>query len=93
MLRVTYHNTDVVKVDEGGTVTLTTDGFRTVTTKLRMNQAAYQFNLGYRVYQKDFEWYVITEMNNIFDMIHSIPFRDGMVINHEDPNIRLAEGI
>ena len=25
-----------------------------------MNQASRQFNLGYNVYQKDFEWYVVT---------------------------------
>jgi hypothetical protein len=31
----------------------------TATTKLRMNQASNQFNLGFSVYQKDYRWYVV----------------------------------
>jgi hypothetical protein len=55
---VRYHATNVVVVAMDGTITLNTGGWRTVTTKLRMNQAARQFHLGYRVCQKDFNWYV-----------------------------------
>jgi len=56
-LIVRYHNTDVVVV-KNGEVTLNTDGWKTVTTKRRMNQAANQFGLGYHVFQEDYEWYV-----------------------------------
>lgn len=54
---VKYHSTDVVKYNNDYII-LNTGGYNTNTTKTRMNQASYQFNLGYRVYQKDWEWYV-----------------------------------
>lgn len=57
-LRVTYHETDVVTVSKTGRITLNTGGWFTNTTKLRMNQAAYVYNLGYRVYQEKRKWYV-----------------------------------
>jgi len=56
-LIVRYHNTDVVVV-KNGEVTLNTGGWKTVTTKRRMNQAANQFGLGYHVYQERHAWYV-----------------------------------
>lgn len=57
-LTVQYHATVVVTVKSDGTVILDTGGWRTVTTKLRMNQASNQFGLNYQVSQKDGEWYV-----------------------------------
>lgn len=57
-LCVVYHNTSVVKKKPDGSIELNTGGWRTATTKLRMNQASNQFGLGYCVYQKDFDWYV-----------------------------------
>lgn len=54
---VRYHNTDVVSTTFD-TVTLKTGGFKSVTTKRRMNQAAVQFRLGYNVYQEKYAWYV-----------------------------------
>lgn len=54
---VTYHDTDVVVWDDER-ITLRTGGWFTVTTKLRMNQAANQFGLGYQVYQEKGKWYV-----------------------------------
>ena len=54
---VTYHWTDVVCWDNKKII-LSSGGYRTVTTKRRMNQASEQFGLGYRVFQKDYEWYV-----------------------------------
>ena len=56
---VYYHSTPVVAFDETA-VLLRTGGWFTTTTKVRMNQASSQFNLGYHVYQKDFDWFVIT---------------------------------
>ena len=56
--RVQYHRTIVVKFD-ANEIILDTGGWRTVTTKLRMNQASNQFDLGYQVYQHDFNWFVV----------------------------------
>jgi hypothetical protein len=56
-LLVTYHNTDVVTVNNGF-ITLRHGGFKTNTTKLRMNQASRQYNLSYVVYQSNFSWFV-----------------------------------
>ena len=55
---VRYHATDVVTIHRNGDVTLRTGGWRTATTKTRMNQAANQFALGFTVYQQDFDWFV-----------------------------------
>lgn len=57
-LVVRYHSTDVVTVQPDGTVILKTGGWKSNTTKLRMNQAAHEYNLPYRVGQKDFSWFV-----------------------------------
>lgn len=54
---VRYHDTDVVSFNEKEII-LRTGGWRTTTTKLRMNQASNQFGLGYQVWQKDFQWYI-----------------------------------
>ena len=54
---VRYHSTDVVRFNTAEII-LNTGGWFTNTTKTRMNQASNQFNLGYRVWQKDFIWYV-----------------------------------
>ena len=54
---VRYHDTVVVKFNENRVI-LDTDGWRTQTTKNRMNQASAQYNLGYHVYQRDGIWYV-----------------------------------
>jgi hypothetical protein len=56
MTHVRYHQTSVVSFDSTK-IKLDTGGWKTHTTKLRMNQASNQYGLGYRVYQKDFEWY------------------------------------
>ena len=56
---ITYHSTPIVTFDKGW-VLLNTGGWNTPTTKLRMNQASHQFDLGYSVYQKDYAWFVIT---------------------------------
>ena len=67
--RVTYCGTDVVTFDryakKDGTmmirVLLNTGGWHTATTKTRMNQTSNEFELGYHVYQKDFEWFISCE--------------------------------
>ena len=54
---VQYHATKVVRWNDKY-IFLRTDGYYTQTTKNRMNQVSNQFNLGFKVYQKDFEWFV-----------------------------------
>jgi len=54
---VLYHSTNVVKYNNDYII-LNTGGYYSNTTKLRMNQASNQFGLGYKVYQKNYEWYV-----------------------------------
>jgi hypothetical protein len=59
-----YHNTSVAEV-LGSNVRLNTGGYRTNTTKVRMNQFANQFcNGAFSVYQKDFEWYAVVKTTN-----------------------------
>lgn len=62
---VNYRGTDVVRFsDTKVDITLKTGGWKSATTKLRMNQASNQFNLGYYVFQKKGEWYVNLAGNN-----------------------------
>ncbi len=67
---IQYHYTVVVDFDEK-TIKLNSGGWRTVTTKTRMNQASNQYGLGFIVFQEDFTWFV--EYNG-----QIIPFQDGM---------------
>lgn len=69
---VKYHNTNVVRFN-AKTITLSTGGWKTVTTKVRMNQAANQFDLGYTVYQNNFNWFV--------------QLRDGATLEFDDREI------
>ncbi len=70
---VTYHETDVVVVNRSrNTITLDSGGWRTVTTKARMNQTSRQLSLGFGVWQRDFKWYV-KHHGRTYD------FYDGMV--------------
>ena len=63
---VRYHNTDVVKFNSDEIV-LNTGGWKTNTTKARMNQTSNVYGLGYRVYQIKGTWYVdcLDEENGI----------------------------
>lgn len=72
VLRVTYHSTDVVTVYPNGKIVLNTGGWKSVTTKARMNQASNQYGLGFQVYQENWDWFVDVDG-------HTIPF-DSMEI-------------
>lgn len=54
---VKYHNTVVVKFTRK-TITLNTGGWKTATTKTRMNQASNSFRLGFNVFSKSGKWFV-----------------------------------
>lgn len=61
---VQLHNTVVVTIHKDGTYTLNSGGWRTVTTKNRINEYC-----PVRVNQRKYEWYVGDE---------DIPFKDGI---------------
>lgn len=70
---VRLHSTDVVKFNNSFIV-LNSGGWRTATTKARMNQASQEFGLGFYVYQKDYRWYV-KQGNDT-----AVEFSDGMAL-------------
>ena len=71
--RIVYHSTSVVEIAPDGSVTLDSGGWRTSTTKTRMNQASNQFALGFQVYAKHGAWFVSFDGRDL-------PFSDGMTI-------------
>ena len=70
---VQLYNTEVVVFGNGHTK-LNSGGYRTTTTKQRMNQASDEFQLGFNVFQRDYGWFV-----NFFGQV--IPFTDGMIFD------------
>lgn len=71
---VRYHDTDILRFSDDAII-LDSGGWRTATTKLRMNQASSQFGLGIHVYQSKGKWYV--------NYTTTLDFTDGMVINRK----------
>ncbi len=71
-IAVSYHGTKVVRFSPEQVV-LNSGGWQTNTTRLRMNQASNQFNLGFRVMQRNREWLV--EWRD-----ETLPFHDGMTL-------------
>jgi hypothetical protein len=69
---VRYHRTYVVRFNEK-TVVLDSGGWRTATTKRRMNQVSTAFNLGVNVWQNRGEWFAS-------DSTGEFPFSDGMTL-------------
>ena len=56
---VRLYSTDIAVIDhQANTITLDAGGYKTVTTKARMNEVLRAFHSPYRVYQHDFQWYV-----------------------------------
>jgi hypothetical protein len=72
---VKYHDTVVVRF-RPGQVVLNSGGWRTATTKLRMNQAANEFGLRFQVFQSKGEWFVTHELTD-----ETLNFQDGMVLD------------
>lgn len=82
VLSVVYHQTEVVKATPTQ-ITLNHGGYRTNTTKTRMNQASNQYGLNYRVFQQNYDWYVW--INRGTPEAKTIPF-DSQTITFERPN-------
>lgn len=69
-----YHRTPVVTWYSDGRIVLRSGGYRSVTTKRRMNDAVPDI----RVWQRAFEWWVTPIHGN--NQENPIPFHDGMVV-------------
>lgn len=54
---VKLYDTDIVSFDDES-ITLNHGGFKTATTKRRMNQVSETFNLKFNVFQENFKWFV-----------------------------------
>ena len=55
-------------------ITLNSGGYRTATTKRRMNEVSEEYDLGFKVYQKNFDWYIDI-------MQGTLKFIDGITFN------------
>lgn len=55
---VIYRGTKIAERLPNGEITLNTGGWKSVTTKRKMNQASRQFGLDYQVFQVKGVWYV-----------------------------------
>ena len=55
---IQYHSTVVARRTAEGTVIINPGGWYTQTTKKRINDALDEWAHGWRVYQKDFQWYL-----------------------------------
>ena len=87
---VVYHKTAVVKYtteldkiskyNSNGInyVVLNSGGWEAKTTKDRMNATAYENNLPYRVYQKDYTWYIALDNYHGSEAGKCYPFEDNM---------------
>ena len=76
--KVVYHNTAVFIIDHSTRiVTLNSGGYRTNTTKKRINQSLDQFGMGgAHLYQKNFDWFICKNRN-----AEPMPFTDNMEIS------------
>ncbi len=76
-IAVKLHQTDVVTFYPCGSVKLDSGGWRTVTTKARINEYAEEV----RVYQKKHQWYVATKLIGLpgYDWDNPIEYYDGII--------------
>jgi len=71
---IRYYTTYIVRFDNDK-VKLDSNGHRTASTKRHMNNASIQYNLGFKVFQKDFEWFVRLPRGDIVDFQDNMAFR------------------
>ena len=74
-IEIQYHNTVVAKRTPTGDVVLNSGGWRTPTTKKRINAALFEWACGWRVYQTNFQWYLHNWKEN-----HEVTFTENLVI-------------
>ena len=56
--KLTYHNTVVCEDLGDGRTRLNSGGFRTATTKRRMNEYAEAMGCEWRIFQRDYNWFI-----------------------------------
>ncbi len=71
---VRLYGTNIVRHFHNGKTMLDSGGYLTSTTKRRINQVSQTWALGFAVYQKNYQWYVVLPDNSI------VKFFDGIVI-------------
>ena len=76
---VRLYETDIVSFDDES-ITLNHGGFKTATTKRRMNQVSEAFNLRFKVFQEDFKWFVEILAYKNDSLISTRKFEKGKVI-------------
>ena len=72
------HNNRIAWI-ENGKLYLSSCGWRTVTTKERLNGVLDVFGLSYGIYQRNFEWYI--NIHPEYSKETELPFVDGMQID------------
>lgn len=88
-IEVTYHATVVARRNADGTVTLNSGGYKTATTKKRINQALDEWGCDFGVGQHKGVWWIIP---------HGLPFRrimkfaDGMTLSPAGGLVNYGEG-
>jgi len=70
-LTLVYYHQHCIIADNGNEIILDSCGYRTLTTKERMNAYFYERGYNIRIYQQNYEWYI--EHNG-----QTIKFRDGI---------------
>lgn len=83
-IAVRLHGTDVLTYVRSGFVVLHSGGYRTVTTKDRINAFLPK---GYRVHQRDFTWFVHVSFGGFGE---TIPFEDGMTLPDDPADYKFA---
>jgi len=71
---VQLHNTVIVWITHFH-VQLNSGGYKTTLTKNRMNEASEYYDLGFKIVQKEFNWFVVDYKHG-----ETIPFKDNMFL-------------
>ena len=78
-IAVRLHGTDIVRAAPNGDITLRTGGYHTVTTKSRINEFLGLADTGWKVFQKNHDWYITHYAGGgVWDVTE--PFEDGMTL-------------
>lgn len=70
-----YRQTPVVRWNDAtGVITLSSGGYRTATTKRRMNEVSEHYGLRFRVFQTDHKWYVTLPSGRTYGFVDGMKF-------------------
>jgi len=75
---IRYHQTYVVRIHANGFYTLKSGGWKTMTTKKRINEYS-----SANLYQRDFEWY----------LADGTEFHDGIIVDRNGKEANIPESI